>query len=179
MGDSTVRIALIALAMAAVAAALPATAHADEGSYLDRVHAAGIPVTDDKALTLGRAACIDLSNDIPLSAVLAAQNPAMGGAALTAEQNWQLLSISVSELCPDLQVVVEGLCAVRKGQGCITHTFIGMKTACHQGSGWRVEWRNEIPDAPVRTLLVGRQSDGASLDDGCYQVWGACSRKLT
>jgi Protein of unknown function (DUF732) len=90
MGDSTVRIALIALAMAAVAAALPATAHADEGSYLDRVHAAGIPVTDDKALTLGRAACIDLSKDIPLSAVLAAQNPAMGGAALTAEQNWQL-----------------------------------------------------------------------------------------
>jgi Protein of unknown function (DUF732) len=95
-------IAVIAAVLASAAVAIPATAHADEASFLDRVHAAGIPLTDEKALTLGRAACIDLSNDIPLSAVLAAQNPAVGGAPLTADQNWELLSASVSELCPEL-----------------------------------------------------------------------------
>jgi hypothetical protein len=96
------RIAVIVV-MLASAVAVPATAHADDTGFLERVHAAGIPLTDDKALTLGRAACIDLSNDIPLSAVLAAQNPAVGGAPLTAAQNWELLSVAVSELCPELR----------------------------------------------------------------------------
>jgi hypothetical protein len=100
---SAVRNAVIASVVASAAVAIPATAHADESSFLDRVHAAEIPLTDDKALILGRAACIDLSNDIPLSAVLAAQNPAVGGAPLTAAQNWELLSVAVSELCPELQ----------------------------------------------------------------------------
>ena len=101
---SAIRIVVTAAAaLASAVAAVPVPAHADEGSFLERVHAAEIPLTDDNALTLGRAACIDLSNDIPLSAVLAAQNPAVGGAPLTAAQNWELLSVAVSELCPELQ----------------------------------------------------------------------------
>lgn len=99
-----IRIAVIAAVLASVGAFVPATAHADERGFLDRVHAAGMTLTDDKALTLGRAACTDLTNDIPLSAVLAAQNPSVGdGPRLSAAQNWELLSAAVTELCPELR----------------------------------------------------------------------------
>jgi hypothetical protein len=100
---SAIRIAVLTGALAS-AVAVPAPAHADDAGFLNRVHAAGIPLTDDKALTLGRAACVDLTNDIPLSAVLAAQNPAVGdGPHLSAAQNWELLSAAVTELCPELR----------------------------------------------------------------------------
>ena len=99
-----IRIAVFAAALVACGVAVPATAHADEPGFLERVHAAAMPLTDDKALTLGRAACGDLANDIPLSAVLAAQNPGFGDAPrLSAEQNWELLSAAVTELCPELR----------------------------------------------------------------------------
>lgn len=98
-----VRVASIAVALA-FALVVPATAQAGEASFLDEVHAGGMPLTDAKALLLGRAACIDLGNGIPLSAVLAAQNPAVGdGPHLTAAQNWALLTAAVSELCPQLR----------------------------------------------------------------------------
>jgi hypothetical protein len=77
-------------------------AHAREASFLDRLHAAGMPLTDDVALMLGRATCTDLGNGIPMSAVLASNNPGVGGPVLTAAQNWELLSVAVSELCPEL-----------------------------------------------------------------------------
>jgi hypothetical protein len=103
---TAIRIAVITAALAFVAAAFPATARADETGFLDRVHAADIPLTDDKALTLGHAACVDLSNGIPISAVLVAQNPEVGdGPHLTGEQNWHLLSAALSALCPQVQKV--------------------------------------------------------------------------
>ncbi|MFY9918136.1 MAG: DUF732 domain-containing protein [Mycobacterium sp.] len=99
-----IRIGLIAAVLAVAAVVVPATARADEAGFLDRVHAAAMPLTDQKALTLGRAACTDLTNDIPLSAILAAQNPGFGDAPrLSAEQNWELLSAAVTELCPELR----------------------------------------------------------------------------
>jgi hypothetical protein len=101
---TAVQVGAIAAVLGSVAAALPATARADEAGFLDQVHAAEIPLTDDKALTLGRAACIDLSNGIPVSAVLTAQNPEVGdGPHLTGAQNWLLLSAARSGLCPQVR----------------------------------------------------------------------------
>jgi Protein of unknown function (DUF732) len=100
---NAIRGGVIAAVLASVAVVLPATARADEAGFLDRVHAAQIPLTDDKALKLGRAACIDLSKGIPVSAVLTAQNPGVGdGPHLTGAQNWHLLSSAISALCPEV-----------------------------------------------------------------------------
>ena len=104
MCTATRHIAVIAVALGATAVAVTAPAHADDATFLDRVQAAGMPLTDEKALILGRAACTDLTNDIPLSAVLAAQNPSVGDAPrLSAAQNWELLSAAVTELCPEIR----------------------------------------------------------------------------
>lgn len=101
---SAVRVIVIGAILACAAVAVAATARADEASFLNRVHAAGMPLTDDKALTMGRATCTDLKNGIPLSAVLASNNPAVPpGPVLTPAQNWELLSAEVSELCPELE----------------------------------------------------------------------------
>ncbi len=87
-----------------VIAITPGTARADENSFLARVHAANMPLTDDKALKLGHATCIDLSHGIPMSAILASNNPAVGpGPFLSPSQNWELFSSAVSELCPQFQ----------------------------------------------------------------------------
>lgn len=53
--SSAVRIAVITAAMASAAAAVPATAHADEASFLDRVHGAAIPLTNNRVF---RDACV-------------------------------------------------------------------------------------------------------------------------
>ncbi|GJO17868.1 hypothetical protein NJB1507_08380 [Mycobacterium marinum] len=72
--------------------------------FLNRVHAAAMPLTDAKALTLGRASCADLGNGIAVSAILASNNPGFGDApVLTAAQNWELFSAAVSELCPQFR----------------------------------------------------------------------------
>jgi hypothetical protein len=97
----------ICLATTAVSGALvlaPA-ANADESSFLDAVNAAGIPISNEKALTLGRATCGDLRNGIPMSAILAANNPGPLPASerMTSSQNWALFTAAVSELCPDMQ----------------------------------------------------------------------------
>jgi len=94
----------VAVALTAAALTVPATARADEAGFLDRVHAAAMPLTDAKALLLGRAACTDLGNGIAVSAILAAQNPAVGdGPHLSGAQNWELFSAAIAELCPQLQ----------------------------------------------------------------------------
>ena len=83
---------------------LAAPAHADQSGFLNEVHAAGIPLTDQKALVLGQATCTDLSNGIDMSAILASNNPGVGnGPRMTSAQNWALFSAAVSELCPQMQ----------------------------------------------------------------------------
>jgi Protein of unknown function (DUF732) len=97
LGAATISVALTLVAVSA-------TANADEDSFLDRIHAAGMPLTDEKALTMGNATCTDLGNGIPVSAVLETNNPHVGGGpVLTDAQNWNFLSIAVSELCPEFQ----------------------------------------------------------------------------
>jgi hypothetical protein len=96
--------ALVAFASIAAGISGTATAHADENSFLDAVQNAGIPLSDLKALKLGRATCGDLANGIEMSAILAANNPAVGnGPRMTSAQNWTLFSAAVSELCPQMQ----------------------------------------------------------------------------
>lgn len=81
-----------------------ATARADENSFLARVHAAGMPLTDEKALKLGNATCTDIGNGIAMSAILESNNPAAGSSPiLSPSQNWELFSSAVSELCPQFQ----------------------------------------------------------------------------
>jgi hypothetical protein len=99
---------LIALAVMAagigLGVAVAPSAQADENSFLDAVQNAGIPLTDQKALTLGRATCGDLANGIDMSAILASNNPSAGsGPRMTSAQNWALFSAAVSELCPQMQ----------------------------------------------------------------------------
>jgi hypothetical protein len=101
---------LVAVAVAVAAAgiglglAAAPIAQADENSFLDAVQNAGIPLTDQKALTLGRATCGDLANGIDMSAILASNNPSAGsGPRMTSAQNWALFSAAVSELCPQMQ----------------------------------------------------------------------------
>lgn len=84
--------------------AAPSTARADENSFLARVHAAGMPLTDEKALKLGNATCTDIGNGIAMSAILESNNPAAGSSPiLSPSQNWELFSSAVSELCPQFQ----------------------------------------------------------------------------
>jgi Protein of unknown function (DUF732) len=93
---------MIGAALALVA--VPASAHADEDSFLNRLHASGLPLTDEKAIKMGDATCTDLGNGVPVSAVLASNNPRVGGGpVLTDAQNWDFLSMAVSELCPEFQ----------------------------------------------------------------------------
>jgi hypothetical protein len=99
---AALRAAMIAAALALVA--VGATAHADEDTFLNRIHSAGLPLSDDKAVKMGNATCTDLGNGIPVSAVLESNNPHAGGAPLlTDTQNWDFLSIAVAELCPEFQ----------------------------------------------------------------------------
>jgi hypothetical protein len=100
-----IRNACIATTVVIAALVLAPTANADENSFLNAVNEAGIPISNDKALTLGRATCGDLRNGIPMSAILAANNPGPLPASerMTSSQNWALFSAAVSELCPDMQ----------------------------------------------------------------------------
>ena len=56
--------------------------------------------------SLGHHFSVARVDDIPLSALLAAQNPAVGGAPLTAAQNWELLSAGC---VPAVPAVADGL----------------------------------------------------------------------
>lgn len=97
------RVSALCCALVAVPVTVPATARADEAGFLNRVHAAGMPLTDEKALTLGRATCGDLSRGIPKSAILESNNPEVAGPLLSSAQNLELFSAAVAELCPQFQ----------------------------------------------------------------------------
>lgn len=61
-----------------------------------------MPLTDEKALQLGNATCVDLGNGIAGAAILEANNPGVGDPLLTETQNLELFNVAVSELCPEL-----------------------------------------------------------------------------